>query len=346
MARKKLISSTLLAAVLLITGCREGNGQIFQTDVFAMDTFMTVKLSGGRGEETLVRSKEELLRLEKLFDVNDEDSDVYRINHHPGESVSVDKDTAALVQKALEYGTMTGGALDISIYPVVREWGFTTGSYHIPGSKRLSELLKQVDYRQIKVDTETGTVTVPKDVMLDLGAVAKGFAGDRVRDILHKDGVTSGLINLGGNVAAVGSKPDGSPWRVGIRDPRQEDGTIGTLLVRDQAVITSGTYERYFVGEDGNAYWHILDPKTGFPSDGGLASVTIVGDNGLMCDALSTALFVMGKDGAIEFCRKETSVEVILIDGDNHVYYTPGLQEKLELAEGISADLINRKKQS
>ena len=334
----------LPAVVMLSAGCgKEPEGE-FQTDLFAMDTFMTMKCSGSRAEDALQQAKEEILRLEKLLDVNNENSDVYRVNHHSGETVAVSADTAELAAEALSYGGKTEGALDISIYPVLKEWGFTTDTFRIPEDSRISELLGSVDYRRVRVDRKAHTITLPEGWMIDLGAVAKGYAGDRICGLLRENGVTSGLINLGGNVMAVGSKPDGSAWRVGIRDPLEQEGTVGTVSVRNQAVVTSGSYERFFVGEDGKTYWHILDPQTGYPAEGGLVSVTVVGDSGLMCDALSTALFVMGKEKAIAYCRRETQAEFILIDRDRHVYLTPGLTDRLELSEGVCRTVIDREK--
>ena len=166
-----------------------------------------------------------------------------------------------------------------------------------------------MDYQSIQLTGDT--VTVPGECQIDLGAVAKGYIGDLVADMLRERGITSVLLNLGGNVQAVGAKPDGSPWRIGVRDPLA-DGNLGVLEITDQAVVTSGGYERYFTDADGSVYWHILDPQTGYPARNGLISVTVVSSEGKKSDALSTALFVMGTEGAAEYWRTHGSFEMLL----------------------------------
>ncbi len=340
MSGLKKIMPALLAAAVLVTGCAR-EVPVYQTDVFAMDTLMTVKFSGGN-ETLLEQVREEIHRFEKLWDVNDEKSDIYRLNHSHGEKTAVSEETAFLTARALELSARTEGALDISIYPVLRAWGFTTGQYEVPDSRTLSELLNKVDYRQIVVDGQHRTVQVPEGMMLDPGAVAKGFTGDRLCELLRENGVSSALLNLGGNVQALGGKPDGSAWRVAVKDPQHPDEIVCTLEIRDRAVITSGSYERYFVGKDGKTYWHILDPATGYPADKGLLSVTIIGENGLECDALSTALFVMGKDGAMTYCREHPQMEAVLIDSDRRLYLTEGLLGIAEPSEGMEHTVISR----
>jgi thiamine biosynthesis lipoprotein len=214
----------------------------------------------------------------------------------------------------------TQGALDISIYPVVRAWGFTTGSYQVPSQDTLDTLLYNVDYRQIQVDGSQ--VTLAPGMEIDLGSVAKGYVGQQVAQQLRDAGVTSALLNLGGNVQTVGSKPDGSPWRVAVQDPVGSD-YCGVLEVTDQAVVTSGGYERYFE-ENGQTYWHILDPSTGYPAHSGLISATVIGDDGLKCDALSTALFVMGLDRAVEYWRASGDFEFVLVAEDGSLYVSQG----------------------
>ena len=158
----------------------------------------------------------------------------------------------------------------------------------MPDQDTIDELLSAVDYRNIHL--KGSSVTIEDGVQIDLGAVAKGYIGDEVADLLREQDVTSALINLGGNVQTIGTKPDGSLWRIGVRNPFA-DGNLGVLQVEDMAVVTSGGYERYFTDEAGNTYWHIIDPKTGYPADSGLVSVTVAASEGKRCDALSTALF-------------------------------------------------------
>ena len=174
------------------------------------------------------------------------------------------------------------------------------------------------------------TLTLPDGMELDLGSIAKGYAGEKAADLLRERGVTTALLNMGGNVQAVGAKTDGSPWRIGIQDPNGDHGAyLGVLQLIDQAAITSGGYERYFE-QDGMTYWHIMDPHTGAPARSGLTSVTIVGDKGGLCDGLSTSLFVLGREQAMDYWRTYGGFEAILVE-DREVWITGGLADSFVL---------------
>ena len=236
-----------------------------------------------------------------------------------------------MMVQALEICRRTDGALDLSIYPIVRAWGFTTGSYQVPDEEAIQSLLPLVDYTQIQYDAATGVVTLPEGMEIDLGSVAKGYAGQLAAQMLRNSGVESALLNLGGNVQTVGAKPDGSPWQIGIKDPQGEDAMM-VLSVEDQAVVTSGGYERYFE-QDGQTYWHIMDPSTGHPADSGLISVTIGGDEGVVCDGLSTALFVMGLEKAADLWAQSGDFEAVFVTASGEVYITEGLRDRFALTE-------------
>lgn len=333
----------IVAAVLLFAVCavclqrRQAEGAVYTKDLFAMDTYFALKACGPKAQEALAVCGERVEELEGLLSVTREGSDIYRINQ--GERFAVSEDTFSVLTSALELGRETEGALDITLYPVLREWGFTTGEYQIPQTERLQALLERVDYRAVSLGDGVLTVSVPEGVELDLGAVAKGYTGDCLLALLKERGVTSALLDLGGNIQALGGKPDGTAWRVAVRDPFG-GGSLGVLEVRDKAVITSGTYERYFVGEDGKRYWHILDPLDGYPADSGLAAVTVVGDSGVRCDGLSTALFVMGKDDAADYWRRHRDFEMLLVTEDARLYMTEGLTETFVCNEGWNVEVI------
>lgn len=299
-------------------------------DIFAMDTYMQLKVIGDDTETALDEAESLIKELDSLFSVTNETSDVSRINRGSGEFTEVGGYTAELISYAAGVCAETEGALDITIYPVLREWGFTAGEYHIPEEEVLSALLENVDYRKIETDIDSCKVRIPAESQLDLGAVAKGYTSDKVIDILRKNGVKSGIISLGGNVHALGKKNGGSLWSVGIVDPFRPEETMCILSVEDMAVVTSGNYERYFVGEDGKRYCHIIDPSDGKPADNGLVSVTVVGESGALCDALSTALYVMGKDQAIAYQKKKGNFEMVLVTEDQEIFYTSGLRDCLE----------------
>ena len=335
--RTAILCMTIFAVAL--TGCSiKKEKPEYKRDVFAMDTYMVLKVYDENGEAILESAEAEIKHLEMLFSVTDEKSDISRINGSG--SAQVSEDTVKLVSEALVYCEKTDGALDITVYPLLREWGFTTGKYQIPEDKDITALLEGVDYNNVTV--EDGTVSIKNGGAMDLGAVAKGYTSDRLCNFLREQGVSSALINLGGNVQAVGTKPDGSPWKVGIEDPEDNSRIVCSLKIEDKAVVTSGNYERYFIGEDGRRYCHIIDPKTGRPADNGLVSVTIVGESGTACDALSTALFVMGKERAAEFLEKHTEIEAVLIDDDLRLYITDGISENVELSSGIESTVIKR----
>lgn len=304
-------------------------------DLFAMDTYFTLEAYGPTAEDALESCARKVQELEDRLSVTRQDSDIGKLNEgnfsdsaQPGAEIAAD--TFELIKEARKLGEETEGALDITLYPVLREWGFTTGNYHIPDERTLRELLKNVDYTKIYLDEARRTVRVPEGTKLDLGAVAKGYTGDCLIEILKQQGVTSAMLDLGGNIQVLGAKPDGSPWRVAIKSPFESGGMIGVLEVTDKAVVTSGSYERYFVGEDGEKYGHILNPLDGYPVRNDLASVTIVGESGTRCDGLSTALFVMGRERAVEFWKRRPEFEMILVTEDGKVYFTQGLRDCFE----------------
>ncbi len=322
----KRVFAFLLAPLLLLPyGCAPA--QPLERTFFAMDTVMTLRLYQGGDGSLLDRAEARVRELEGLWSVTDGASEISTLNHDG--SAELSPETADLLRTALDMCRRTDGALDISTYPVLRAWGFTTGEYSVPGGEAIAALLPLVDYGRVAL--EAGAAALPPGMEIDLGSVAKGYTGDALAALLKQGGAASALLDLGGNIQAVGSKPDGSPWRVAVRDPAG-DGSVGVVEVVDQAVVTSGGYERYFE-EDGVRYWHIIDPATGWPARSGLASVTVVGESGLLCDGLSTALFVMGREGALEHWRQHRDFEAVLVSEDGSVTITAGLEGRFTPAD-------------
>ena len=327
----KRLLSLLLISVLLLSGC----SSTAETLSFeSMDTFMQVSLYGDKKTAEAVQN--EILRLEALFNANDPNSKVSELNQS---GFVEDEDVFKVLEGALKVSQSTDGALDPSVYPLVEEWGFISRDFRIPDKSTIDELLQHVDYTQIALNFNR--TYIPEKMKLDLGAVAKGYAADRAKEILAQNEVKSAILNLGGTVAAVGTKPDGSDWKVGISDPESTGGYFATVTLRDKIVATSGSYERYFE-QDGKRYCHILDPKTGMSADSGVVSVSIIGDNGLYCDALSTALFVMGAEKAQAYWKNQQDLppfDYILLDDTGKVYVTDGVEltltdkEKYEVVE-------------
>ena len=176
---------------------------------------------------------------------------------------------------------------------------------------------------------------------VDLGGIGKGFAGDRIREIFGRFDVTSAYSNLGGNVIAVGTKPDGAPWRVGIQHPRQEQGLIGAVAVMDRTVVTSGDYQRYYIDGQGKRQHHILNPRTGYPANSGLISVSIVAEKSLVADALSTIVFVAGLEKGLECLRNFPQTEAILVDTELQVYVTQGLKHRFQAGDGVEVTILD-----
>ncbi len=297
----------------------------FTSELFAMDTYMTMKAYGPGAESALSDISSMISDLDSHLSVTNTESEIYQLNHAEGQAVSLSDTTADLLRKALALGGTTGGALELTSYPLSLAWGFTTGDYQIPDQATIDGLLPLVDDSAITLDGNSAAL--PSGAQLDLGAVAKGYAGDRAAELLQDAGVTSALLNLGSStIRAIGAKPDGSSWRIAIQDPNDTSAYAGVVSVTDMAIDTSGGYERYFEGDDGEIYWHILDPDTGYPAKSGLISVTVLSDSALTGDGLSTALFVMGLDNAIDYWRENGGFEFILITDDNEIYISQGAE--------------------
>lgn len=294
---------------------------------YAMDTLMDFTIYG---DSTLLENAMSTITdLESELSVTDPDSRIYALNKNG--SVVLSGASNELMKNTLDMCSETDGALDISIYPIVKEWGFTTGEYKVPDEETISGLMTLVDYSKIEYDESTGEVSLPKGMEIDLGSVAKGFAGQNVADQLREAGVSSALLSLGGNVQTIGCKPDGSPWKIAIKNANG-DSPMVVLSIEDQAVVTSGTYERFFE-ENGKKYWHIMDPATGHPADTGLVSVTVIGDDGFKCDALSTSLFVMGLEKAADFWASHDDFEAVFMTASDEIYITEGLKDRFALTK-------------
>lgn len=327
---RRWISGVLTVMTLVLSGCATEIEPV-ETSLFAMNTYMTFTVYGENAQEALDESVELIQTMESRWAVTDDESEIYRANHSDGRPISVSEETAALISFALDMAEKTESALDPTIYPVLSAWGFTTDSKQVPSQEQIDALLERVDYSEIQLDGTT--LTMPKGMQLDLGAVGKGYTADLVAEVLQTHGVQSALINLGGNIQAVGPRPDGSDWRIGIRAPWGEDN-LGVLEISDAAVVTSGGYENYFEDKDGNIYWHILDPSTGYPANSGLQAVTIIGEEGRLCDALSTALFVMGTEQAEAYWRENGGFDMLLVTDENEILLTEGIADKFTLSDG------------
>jgi thiamine biosynthesis lipoprotein len=230
---------------------------------------------------------------------------------------------------------------------LIRLWASARATLTQPDEASIRKALALVDYRDLILDpgnTDPFEMTAglrSAGQSVDLGGIGKGFTGDRILEIYRQYGVTSAYSNLGGNVVTLGAKPDGSPWYVGIQHPRQENSLIGSVAVMEQTVVTSGDYQRFFTDRQGKRCHHILDPKTGYPSDSGLTSVSIITGNSLAADALSTILFVVGLEKGLEFLKRFAQTDAVFVDSDLHIYVTQGLRYRFQADRGISVTFLD-----
>lgn len=334
--------AAVLCAVLAcgLTACNQSGEH--SAEFYAMDTTMSVTAYGAGAKSAVDKTVAEVNRLDGLLSRTRTDSPVSGLNRAGAYSVGLE--TCYLLDAAAEYSAATSGAFDITICPIADAWGFTKSEKHVPTQSQLDALLPLVGAEHVHVGEE-GQATLDKGTQIDLGGIAKGYASDCVEAILTKNGVASAMAALGGNVYVKGAKPDGSPWRVGVQDPDNSDGFVGILSLTDAFAVTSGGYQRYFE-QDGKRYHHIIDPATGYPAESGLTSVTVVapgnGDevgsypgHGAMCDAFSTALFVMGEEKAVEFWRSGAyAFQMVLVTKNGRVLVTDGLTDKFEQEDG------------
>jgi len=340
---KKRLASMLLFIFLagILTACnttidRGNQAEGYEADTFAMGTVISQKVYGDNGELTSDQVIRKIKYLEELLTFNAPLGDINEINKNAGiKDIKLDPETIKIIAKAQEVAKLSAGAFDITVGPLVKAWGMGTDLARIPTKEELQKLLPLVDYRSLTVDKDSvGLKKVGQ--LLDLGGIAKGYAGDAALEIYKQKGIESAYISLGGNVVTLGSKPDGSPWKIGISNPRPQGSKanqlVGAVKVTDKAVVTAGDYQRYFE-EGGQRYHHILDPTTGYPAKSDLMSVTLVTDSSLVADALDTAVFILGYEKGKELLRKYGGVEAIFITQDKKIYVTDGLKDTFEFMD-------------
>ncbi len=325
MRKWKICLLTLLLSLSLLCSC--GSDAVY-TDFFAMDTAMRFTLYGKDGLE----AKDEILRLEATLSRTEETSLVSALNR--GESVQ-DAELAELLGRCMEFTVLTGGAFDATVAPVVSAWGFTEDAYRVPDAEELAQLLSVVGSEYISLAGDTASLA--EGCRIDLGGIAKGYASDRVAALWEELGVEHGLAALGGNIYCRGTKADGSLWRVSVQDPFDGSAYVGILSLSDAFAVTSGGYERNFE-ENGTVYHHIIDPATGYPAESGLSSVTVVSrESGTLCDALSTACYVMGEEASLALWRELGGFELVLVTEDGRVLITEGLEGSFDSSSAAHA---------
>ena len=343
MKRKVLTAAGICIGILILTESSRYfvQNQKCQKQLFAMDTYMEFTAYGKNNEKAVDAAIEEVQKLDAMLSAENSKSEVYALNEQG--NLQATDDLAELILRGKEIYQETDGLFDDTIYPVMKLWGFPTGNYHVPTAAEVQKKLALVDGNKVEIQTrdsdekgrdskeKANFVTLGADQQIDFGGIAKGYTGQKLAELFQEYGVSSALVSLGGNIQAIGTKPDGSSWKVGIRDPKggQQD-YIGVLSVENQAVVTSGGYERYFE-EDGETYIHIINPRTGYPADGDLLSVTIVSKDGTLADGMSTALYIMGYEKACQFWRQHREeFNVILVTDDGKIHISENLKENFQ----------------
>lgn len=306
---------------------------VFTKEFYMLGTIIRLKVCGYKGENALREAFARLVEIDDKMSVFKADSEISKINGYSGNKPQkVSSDTFYVIETAVRYGELSKGALEPTIRPIVELWGICTGHACIPDKKDISKKLELVNYKDIIFNEDEKTIMLKNENQaLDLGCIAKGFAADEVSSILAENQIQSAVIDLGGNIFALGSKPDGAPWTVGIQDPTKRRGEcIGSLDVTNKSVVTSGNYERYFIN-NGKSFHHIIDPRTGYPSENGITSVTIISGCSVDGDAISTCAYILGFNKGMELIESLEGVDAIFITEDNAIFTTSGIKNDFRL---------------
>ena len=323
------------AAPVFSRGASE-RAPVSRTEIGLLGTACTITIYRGEAEPAFDAAFKRIAEIEDRMTVNGDDSEVIRVNRAAGvKPVRVSPDTFAVIARGLEFSRLGDGAFDITVGPLVKLWGIGTAAARVPSPKEIRDALARVGWRDVELSQKDSSVFLKRPGMaLDLGAIAKGYAADEVARILREHGIASALINLGGNVLTVGRKPDGTPWRIGAQNPEQPRGThIGIVEIGQEAVVTSGSYERYFEA-GGRRYHHILDTRTGFPVSNGLAAVMIVTPDSTTADGYSTLVFALGLERGRRLVESSAgAIEALFITESREVHLTPGLKKSFRLSD-------------
>lgn len=313
-------------------------------EAYVLGTVIQLKVYGNKAEKAIDESIIRLNEIDDRMSVFKEFSDISRINKNAGvEAQVVNEDTYYVIEKAFEYAKLSQGAFDPTIRPLVNLWGVWTEHAKVPSKEEIAAELQYVNYKDIILNGTNSSIKLSKEKQcLDVGAIAKGYAADEVKQILKEDAIKSAIIDLGGNIFALGKKFDGSLWNIGIQHPLSSRGKfVGIVSFADKSVVTSGNYERYFI-QEGKRYHHIIDPRTGYPSENGIISATIISDYSIDGDGLSTCVYVLGPQKAMKLIEGIRGVDAIVITEDRKVYVTSGIKDNFKITneEFTEADLF------
>ncbi|MCR4704757.1 MAG: FAD:protein FMN transferase [Lachnospiraceae bacterium] len=325
------------ATWIILTGCTK-NENPYAASGFYFDTAITVTIYEINGKAPSAQEAETIIsdcftlcdRYENLLSASISSSDIAKINAAGGKPVTVSEETADLLKEAISYSKQSDGRFDVTVGPLVSLWDFSSSAlkagneHRVPTADQIAEAISHVDYRKIRIENNTVTLSDP-NASIELGAIAKGFIADKLTELVRSKNVTSALINLGGNLVAIGNKPNGNAWQLGIKKPFSESGEIITSLsVTDASLVTSGIYERCFEA-GGRRYHHLLNAETGYPEDNTLASVTILCPSSMRADALSTVCYLLGEQKGMELINSLPDAEAVFVRCDESLLFSSGL---------------------
>jgi len=330
--KKIILLSIFLVFLLILTACGNNGEEMPQAEdnAFLMDTLVQMRAHGENAEIAVEESMERIREIENLMSKTIETSDIYKLNNNPESEIEIDNESMNVLKKAVEYAEMTEGDFEPTIGSLVELWGIGSEDAAVPEQSEIEAALASTGYNYLDLADNSAEIT-KAGVKIDLGGIAKGYAAEEVKKVVQKYNIEHAFVNLGGNVLVIGDKVDGSPWKIGIQDPREGRGNVMAVVdAVDLTIVTSGNYERYFE-ENGKLYHHILDPKTGYPAENNLLSVSIISENSFDADALSTAVYVMGLEKGMKFIENMEDVDVMFITNDLDVYLSSGLKNIVEI---------------
>ncbi|MTD59851.1 FAD:protein FMN transferase [Blautia luti] len=343
-AASLLLSSAAFSGCSLKANTAENSDAGSQEPVSAtaikLNTAVTVTIYDSQDRELLTECMNLCDKYEKIFSRTASDSELYQLNHRELTPVAGTEDTfqisdplAELIRKGLYYSELSEGAFDIAIEPLTSLWDFTAEDPQVPEDRLIQKALTKCDYHNVSVSDNNEVILKTEDTAIELGAIAKGYIADRLKDYLISQGVKSAIINLGGNVLCIGGKPDDSSFKIGIQKPfADRSETIAVMDIKDKSVVSSGVYERCFE-QDGTLYHHLLNPRTGYPYDNGLIAVTIISDESVDGDALSTTCFALGLEDGMKLAESLDNVQAFFVTSDYEIHYTKDFQKKITVTE-------------
>lgn len=343
-AASLLLSSAAFSGCSLKANTAENSDAGSQEPVSAtaikLNTAVTVTIYDSQDRELLTECMNLCDKYEKIFSRTASDSELYQLNHRELTPVAGTEDTfqvsdplAELIRKGLYYSELSEGAFDIAIEPLTSLWDFTAEDPQVPEDRLIQEALTKCDYHNVSVSDNNEVILKTEDTAIELGAIAKGYIADRLKDYLISQGVKSAIINLGGNVLCIGGKPDDSSFKIGIQKPfADRSETIAVMDIKDKSVVSSGVYERCFE-QDGTLYHHLLNPRTGYPYDNGLIAVTIISDKSVDGDALSTTCFALGLEDGMKLAESLDNVQAFFVTSDYEIHYTKDFQKEITVTE-------------